>query len=257
MSSRQKGMRCAHLIAAGLLVLAGTAHAVEPEFELECEIGPVWQTKNDLQIPNDASATRFSLVDLVGKGPSAAGRLYLTWNIAPRHGLRVLAAPFRIVETGTPVSDLSFAGGDFEAGKALEATYKFNSWRLSYRYRLRDGGRSRLWIGLTAKIRDAKVQLRQGGMVGTETDVGFVPLLHASGDIGLTRHLKLLLDADGLAGGPGRAIDAAVKVGFDVSDAWRLTLGYRTLEGGADVDSTYNFAWLHYAVASLVWRLGA
>jgi hypothetical protein len=193
-------------------------------------------------------------VDLVGKGPSAAGRLYLTWNIAPRHGLRALAAPFRIVETGTPVSDLSFAGEDFEAGKAVEATYKFNSWRLSYRYRLRDSERSRLWIGFTAKIRDAKVELRRGGVVGTETDVGFVPLLHVSGDIGLARRLRLLLDADALAGGPGRAIDAAVKVGFDVSDAWRLTLGYRTLEGGADVDSAYNFAWLHYAVASLVWR---
>lgn len=256
MTSRQIGMKCANLIAAAVLAFAGNAYAVEPEFELEFEAGPVWQTKNDVQIPNEAPATRFSLVDLVGKGPSAAGRLYLTWNIAPRHRLRALAAPLRIVETGTPVSDLSFAGEEFEAGEVVEATYKFNSWRLSYRYRLRDGERSRLWIGFTAKIRDAKVELQQGGVVGTETDVGFVPLLHVSGNIGLTQRLRLLLDADGLAGGPGRAIDAAVKVGFDVSKAWRLTLGYRTLEGGADVDSAYNFAWLHYAVASLVWRLG-
>jgi hypothetical protein len=249
-------MRCVHLIAAAVLAFTATAHAFEPDFELELEAGPVWQTKNDLQIPNDASATRFSLVDLVGKGPVAAGRLYLTWNIAPRHGLRALAAPFRIVETGTPVGDISFAGEDFDAGEQVEATYKFNSWRLSYRYRLRDGERSRLWIGFTAKIRDAKVELRQGDVVGTETDVGFVPLLHVSADIGLARRLRLLLDADGLAGGPGRAIDAAVKVGFDVSDAWRLALGYRTLEGGADVDSAYNFAWLHYAAASLIWRVG-
>lgn len=26
------------------------------------------------------------------------------------------------------------------------------------------------------------------------------------------------------------------------------------LEGGADVTSVYNFAWLHYAVLSLTWR---
>jgi hypothetical protein len=44
------------------------------------------------------------------------------------------------------------------------------------------------------------------------------------------RRLRLVVDADALAGGPGRAIDAAVKVGFDISDTWRLTLGYRTLE---------------------------
>ena len=26
---------------------------------------------------------------------------------------------------------------------------------------------------------------------------------------------------------------------------------YRTIEGGADVERVYNFAWLHFAVASL------
>ena len=31
----------------------------------------------------------------------------------------------------------------------------------------------------------------------------------------------------------------------------RPGLRYRTLEGGADVDSVYSFAWLHYALVSL------
>lgn len=30
--------------------------------------------------------------------------------------------------------------------------------------------------------------------------------------------------------------------------------GYRTLEGGADNDSLYTFAWLHYAVVGLGYR---
>jgi len=30
-----------------------------------------------------------------------------------------------------------------------------------------------------------------------------------------------------------------------------VSAGYRTVEGGADVDEVYNFAWLHYAVGSL------
>ena len=33
----------------------------------------------------------------------------------------------------------------------------------------------------------------------------------------------------------------------DFGDAWTLTAGYRTVEGGADVDEVYTFAWLHYA----------
>ena len=43
-------------------------------FQTEIELGPVWQTRNDVQIPNTQDGTRFSLVDLVGKGPYPAGR---------------------------------------------------------------------------------------------------------------------------------------------------------------------------------------
>ena len=44
--------------------MAGDA---DSRFEVELEAGPVWQTSNDVQIPNDAIGTRFSLADLVGQ----------------------------------------------------------------------------------------------------------------------------------------------------------------------------------------------
>ena len=34
----------------------------------------MWQSYNDVEIPNDGTATRFSLSDLVGTGPWAAGQ---------------------------------------------------------------------------------------------------------------------------------------------------------------------------------------
>jgi hypothetical protein len=37
----------------------------------------------------------------------------------------------------------------------------------------------------------------------------------------------------------------------DIGERWSISAGYRTVEGGADVDEVYNFAWFHYAVASL------
>jgi hypothetical protein len=63
------------------------------------------------------------------------------------------------------------------------------------------------------------------------------------------------VDADALAGGPGRAEDVTVKIGYEIDDRWGVRAGYRTVEGGADVEEVYNFAWLHYAVASVVLRL--
>jgi hypothetical protein len=43
-------------------------------------------------------------------------------------------------------------------------------------------------------------------------------------------------------------------VDFDLSDQLTLGAGYRTIEGGADVDAVYTFAWLHFGVVSLRYR---
>ena len=61
-------------------------------------------------------------------------------------------------------------------------------------------------------------------------------------------------DLDALAGGPGRAIDLALKVGYDINERWSLNGGYRMVEGGADVDDVYNFAWFNSVVVAAVVR---
>jgi hypothetical protein len=261
-NSGKRGTLRRHLFQMFCLAAVALPVAPRPEiqaqatsgFEIELEAGPVWQSRNDVQIPNDQNGTRFSLSDLVGKGPWTAGRLYLTWNINPRHGLRVLLAPLSVTETGSLPGPVLFAGEAFQATAPVEATYKFNSWRVGYRYRFLQRQDLDLWVGFTAKLRDAKVALRQGATYSEDTDLGFVPLLHLAADWQLAESGHLLFDFDGLAGGPGRAFDSSLKFGYDLGDSWRVTMGYRTLEGGADVESVYNFAWLHYGIASIVLR---
>jgi hypothetical protein len=232
----------------------GAEDKAEPRFVLELEAGPFWQSRNDIQIPNTQEGTRFSLVDVVGRGPWPAGRIYATWNINPKHGLRALAAPLSITETGILPAAILFEGEKFDPGLQAEATYKFNSYRLTYRYRFHEGSRFDWSVGFTAKIRDAKVELRQAGKTARKTDVGFVPLLHVHGQYRLADSWRLILDVDALAGGPGRAEDASLKLCADISKRWSVAAGYRTIEGGADVESVYSFAWLHYAVVSTSFR---
>jgi hypothetical protein len=97
----------------------------------------------------------------------------------------------------------------------------------------------------------AAIELRQGATVARKTDLGFVPLLHVAGEARLAAGWRFSLDADALAGGPGRAADLALKLGRDIGTHWRVAAGYRTVEGGADVPAVYSFAWLHYAVLSV------
>lgn len=244
---------CLALAAEGAVVPAAAMQAdtrTTPTLQLEVEGGALWQSRNDVQVPNDAAGTRFSLVDVTGGGPWTAVRLYATWNINERHGVRVLLAPLRISEARTLDAPVDFAGGTFAAGLPAEGTYQFNSWRVTYRYRFHDGEDWRWWVGFTAKVRDAEIRLEQGATVAGKTDVGFVPLLHVAGTRRINDRWSAELDVDALAGGPGRAEDAALKLRYHVNRRWSFSGGYRTVEGGADVDEVYAFAWLHYAVLS-------
>lgn len=225
-----------------------------PTFQLELEGGPVWQSRNRVQIPNDETGTRFSLLDVVGEGAWPAIRLYATWNLDDRHGIRALLAPLSVTESGALEAPVSFAGGDFDEASPVRATYRFNSWRVGYRYRAVRRPDLSFWVGFTAKLRDAEIRLEQGDVVARDTDLGFVPLLHLAADWSVTERTHVLFDFDGLAGGPGRAFDTAVKLGYEVGSRWMISGGYRTLEGGADVDSVYNFAWLHYGALSVTYR---
>jgi hypothetical protein len=238
-----------------LTLFAGMANAQEFErFAIEVEGGPVWQTRNDVRIPPD-TGTEFSIVDLIGKGPSGAFRVEAAFNFNERHGLRAVVAPLQIESTGTPDEAIFFAGGSFASGVPTDATYKFSSYRFTYRYTFYRGERWRWRVGGTAFIRDARIALQQGDVFAEDTDVGFVPLVHFSGDGQLTDRWSFMLDFEGLGSTQGRAFDIAAKLGYAFSDSWKLAFGYRTIEGGADVDTVYNFAWLHFAVVSLRFSL--
>ncbi|MEM6702779.1 MAG: hypothetical protein AAF690_08755 [Acidobacteriota bacterium] len=228
--------------------------AEEPRFTLELEAGPVWQTRNDVQIPNDDTGTRFALDDVAGSGPFESARITFDWRVRERHSVRFLFAPFSITETGALGEDVRFADASFDTDDPVEARYVFDSWRATYRYRFATGPKWTWWGGFTAKVRDAEVRLRQGDTVARDTDTGFVPLGHLFGERRLGERWRFLLELDALAGGPGRAADLSLKLAYDVNDRFSLAGGYRTLEGGADTDDVYSFAWLHYAVVSGIVR---
>jgi hypothetical protein len=242
------------LVAVSAVLLPAEAVGQQSSFSVEVEAGSTWQSYNDVEIPNDGSATRFSLFDLAGSGPWPSARLYLGWSPSERHGVRLLLAPFSLTETGLAGGAIRFAGADYQAGRPLRATYTFNSYRLTYRYRLRHGPRGTAWIGFTGKIRDAVIALEQEGVRSRKDDLGFVPLLHGALEWHVARRWSVGADLDALAGGPGRAVDAAVRLGYSPAQGWEIRAGYRTVEGGADVEEVYTFAWLHQAVLSVAWR---
>ena len=103
-------------------------------------------------------------------------------------------------------------------------------------------------------LRDAKIALEQEGQQASKSNLGVVPLLHFSGVWQATPKWRTLFEMDGLAGGPGRAIDATVQAFYRTTDRWEWGGGYRTIEGGSDTDAVYTFAWFHVFTFSVNYR---
>jgi len=229
-------------VTTALLLSFKPAIAADETVNIRISTGNSWQARNDVQIPNTDLGTRFSLYNTVGAGPVTAGRFELNWSINQRHGIRIMLAPLAYTETTTFSQPVSFNGETFSADVATEASYRFNSWRVGYHYTLAHNDKSSMRVGATLKVRDAEIRLEQGGTVSANDNVGLVPLLYLAGAYHLSDHLTVKADLDGLAGGPGRAIDVGLAVDFALNKKWNIGAEVRVLDGGADTDEVYNFA---------------
>jgi hypothetical protein len=237
--------------AALLVSLAAASSAGVLRGSLEA--GAAWQGRNDFRIPGDGG----TLVDLAAyePGPFAAFRGTLTYDLTPRQSLRLLAAPLRVESSFTPDSPVAFQELVFPAGQPLAATYVFNSYRLTWYWRFPPGDKWSFRLGATLKVRDAQIALAGAAGRSAKDDLGLVPLLYLAARYQATQRFALELEADALAAPQGRAEDVSLKGVFRLSDRVEIDLGYRLLEGGADNDEVYTFAFFHYAVAGVRIRL--
>lgn len=237
------------LFSTGLL----QTPAAIAQVELDLETGAAFSGYNDVRIPGD-TGTRFSLSEDLDAAATAFFRIRIFYDFNARHHLGALLAPLSISSSGALDRNLNFEGATFPAGAPLETTYKFNSYRLIYRYDFLRKENLQLGVGLTAKIRDAKIAVESDALSAEKTNVGFVPILHFRLWWAFADQLALLIDGDALAAPQGRAEDVLVALSYDLSDAATLKLGYRILEGGADNDEVYNFALINYAAAGFILR---
>ena len=217
---------------------------------IDLETGLVSTGYNNVRVPGD-KGTRFSLKDDLTPKSAFFYRIRLNYTIKSRHTISLLYAPLETTSKGRITKNILFEGVLFPANTELVGTYKFNSYRLTYRYTIVQKPRFEFGLGLTAKIRDAKIALSSSGLVSEKANLGFVPIINFR----LLGHLDdkfgLLLEGDALAAPQGRAEDVQIAVTYKVSDNLNVRAGYRILEGGASNDEVYNFALFHYASVGL------
>jgi hypothetical protein len=216
----------------------------------DAEAGVAFVGYDDVQIPRDGG-TRFSLKTDVPASPAPYFRARVGATLG-RSTVFATAAPLRIGAEGTPRADVRFAGATFPAGQPIRAEYRFDSYRVTWRWSFLEPGRWEAALGATGFVRDASVRLAGPGGVAKKDDLGFVPLVSFRAGWWATERLGLVLDGDAIAGaGPGRAEDVQLAVLWRPRPDVAVRVGWRVIEGGADVKAVYNFALVHLVGAGI------
>ncbi len=224
----------------------------QPARSVEIEAGWLRAGRADVRIPGD-TGTRFSLTDDLDAGDTGYARLRLAWRSAPRHHWLATLVPLEVSATGDLAQDTQYVDTLFPAGTPVKATYRFNNYRLSYRYRVHQTERVTAELGATLFIRDARVELRSDTLKDSKSDLGLVPLVSFRLAWQCLEKLAVVVDGDALAAPQGRALDVLLGLEYDCRDRIRLAAGYRILEGGADNDDVYTFALFHHAALRASW----
>lgn len=243
------------ILATLILMLVGSLSA-KLEFAVEAETGLAIPGYNDVRIPNNDSNTRFSLKDDLDLSPTLHTRLNLHLKLNPRHQVSLLATPLTLKAEGKFDRNVRYQNTTFLVGEPIEGTYRFDSYRLQYRYFLPKEFYGLRAIGASMKIRDAEIALETtGNKKATKTDTGLVPLLSLNAGYRINPQWDIVLEAEGLASPYGRAEDVFLGAKYDLKDKLALKAGYRFLEGGSDIDKVYTFSAVHYLVLGFVIKL--
>jgi hypothetical protein len=233
-----------------MLSLFFNSLSLNGQASIDLETGAVATGYNNVRIPGD-QGTLFSMKDDLIPKTKIFYRIRVSYTIKTRHTLSLLYAPLEIKSDGNVSNDILFEGVTFPANTDLAGTYKFNSYRLTYRYDIVLKPKFEFGLGFTAKIRDARIRLASATMESEKTNVGFVPIINFRMLWKPYEKIGILLEGDALAAPQGRAEDILIAATYRASDRLGLKAGYRILEGGADNDEVYNFSMFNYAAVGI------
>ena len=235
-----------------LILFLFTQPTAFAQFTFDVEGGVAATGYNDVRIPG-SGGTFISFSNELSSNPIFYSRVRVGFKFGSRSEVLALYAPLKFQYKGSVNRDVVFQGETYPAGMQLNATYKFNSYRATYRYYVLDKSNLEVAVGLTVKVRDANIGIRgNSGLESVKTDLGVVPLVNFWVHWHATERLGLLLDGDALAAPQGRAEDVLAAITYKATDRFSVKAGYRILEGGADNNSVYTFSLFHYGLLGVI-----
>lgn len=240
-----------YIFLVAFILLSYTNAQAQPAFDIEGNY--VFAVPyNTVRIPAEGG-TEIDINNDLNRKETFTYRVRVNYTFNDRHVISALYAPLTIKSSGTFGRDVVYDDAVFTAGQPLTARYKFNSYRLTYRYMFVRRDHLKIGAGITGKIREANIAISDGDKEADFPNVGFVPLVnfYAEWRPG-NRKFAAIIEGDALGSPQGRAEDIFAGVSYLVTKCTQVKAGYRFLEGGADVEDNYNFAFVNYVAVGAI-----
>jgi hypothetical protein len=236
------------ILAAIFILVSLSGKALSSTTTINVELGQAENAYNNVKI-DGKTGTLFNLSPALDT--ISYHRISFITKLDSSTGFRLLYAPLKFEGSKIFSKDINFSGVNFLKDQNTEARYQFNSYRATYFYDAISKKKILFRFGGTLKVRDALVELKQGGQKKFKKNTGVVPLLYLYSKYKFDNNVLFTFDFDGLMAPQGRAFDFALMAGYQFFPSFNLHLGYRMLEGGADNDNVYNFSQINYYFTAL------
>jgi len=204
--------------------------------------------RNTVQRPNNEEGTRVNLNNEFSRKNNAtfSPRIELEYNYN-RHHIIATASLVNDKFEGSTNIDILYDGELFIAGNNIDTKYKFNTYRIGYRYRVVDRPQFTFEIGATLLFRDAYISMEDNAQKAKFSNFGVAPLLSYYLEWKATERFSLLTYGDAFAIKVGRAEDVFAGAKYQFTPKLSGIAGYRLLEGGSDGDKVYTMSAFHFA----------
>ncbi|QEN03426.1 hypothetical protein EW093_01475 [Thiospirochaeta perfilievii] len=234
-----------------LLVFVFIPFLINAQAFVDVESGLAITGYNNVKIPAEGG-TAFSLAAETPSGPVFVTRLRIGYTFKQHHTLSILAAPLTVEGNGTIDNNVIFQDKTFLSGSNLTSRYRFDSYRITYRWDFIKKDDLLAGIGITAKLRSADIALMDDTGYAHREDLGVVPLINFRTEWFFYDNFGILLDGDALVTPFGRAEDINLAVMYSSNNNVKYRIGYRLLEGGSDGGgNVYTFSMFHYITAGV------
>ena len=241
------------------------------EWSLSAELGLLVVASHIVQLSNEGS--RFDYRRDGGQDVLFPFfRLSTDLKFKGRHTIVFLYQPLKLTGETVLREDTVFDGTVVPEGTALNSTYGFPFWRISYLYDFLRRRGDEASLGFSLQIRNATITFTSadGELRADRRDVGPVPTLKFRGRWGFDSGVWWGTEVDGMYAPvsvingsdeeiTGAILDASLRVGYDFTDRVSGFFNVRYLGGGAvgtesnptPPSDGYTKNWLHFVTVSL------